>query len=221
MRLSPRHLQETWPALLNQWRLSGNTQFDPLQYFNPQNANDAFLELWAFEYFVTRLKWLEREDRFGPSPLVNGHDNQNPLYYLYNEAKEALRNAGANPWSQGQYIQLLDAILFTALDLFERICTRLLARDQYGRVGYRQGLYKEVIEMARLFAPILSQFHPFDMYLLLTWLDEMTGSGMDPDILRRVTDQIGYQDQYYIRLLAQQDALNGSAVGLRIFRVLQ
>ncbi|KAE9371114.1 hypothetical protein N431DRAFT_483709 [Stipitochalara longipes BDJ] len=217
MRLSPQHLRETWPALFHQWRGSGNTHFNPLQYFNITNPNSAFLELWAWEYFATRLKWLEREDRFGPQPLVHGHDDENPLYYLYTEAKNAIRD----PF--GPNILLCQTFLNVALGLFERICTRLLARDKYGRTGYRQGIYMEVIEMARLFAPMISQFSVndvFDMYDLLAWLDQMVGGNQDPNMLRRVTDQLGYAEQQGLLQIAQSQALMGDPAGLRLFLTL-
>jgi hypothetical protein len=122
--------------------------------------------------------------------------------------KEALRNS--DPFF---YLHLEDA-----LTLFPRICKYLSSTDYQGK-GFGQGMYMEVLEMARLFAPIISEFDPQGMYELLVSLDEMTRG--DIRTLRSVTDQIAPQYQQEILYLAAVDAsVRGSLAGIRIYQVL-
>jgi len=210
--LSPRALRETWPALMDDFRRSGNRRLNPIRRFGAgfTNINDFYIEGQAWDYFASRLAYHEHESRFGPERLVYGFDPENPLYRLFGNAKSALRN---------QNTPAAIKILGTALELFERICDRLAGSDQYGQWGFGRGMYMEVIEMARLFAPMISQFSQFATYNLLISLWKMVGG--DNFTLMRVTDQIDDQDQQVILNIAQTDFLvNGSLAAVDIYNVL-
>jgi hypothetical protein len=210
--LSPRAMRETWPALMDDFQRSGNRRLNPLNRFGAgfTNINDIYFEGLAWEYFASRLAHLEHESRFGPQPLVYGLDPDNPLYDLYDKAKFALRNQGPAACVN---------ILGIALGLFERICDRLVGSDKYGQWGFGRGMYMEVIEMARLFAPMISQFSPVGIYSLLTSLWKMVSG--DDFTLMRVTDQIDAQSQQALLNIAQNDYYtNGSLAAVDIYNVL-
>jgi hypothetical protein len=185
--LSPIDLRENWPAFLKQMRLSGNQVFDPVTYFantftSPQ---DAQVESDAWAYIISRCKLLERQSRFGNVPPAIGFDDENGLWQLCDQAQTLCWNG--NPIG----LQLIHEWLL----VFDRVCTRLAATN----AGFGKGIYMEVIEMARIFAPFIVHPaidpHPVHpglssfgfLYRLLESLYKMAVAiGLEDETLRRV-----------------------------------
>jgi hypothetical protein len=207
-RLSPSHLRQNWPFLYHDLRQSGNRVLDPIARFGAtfRNVGDFAIEPLVWAYFGSRLKNLEREDRYGyQSPPIKGLDPDNPLFLLYREIQEDLK---WNDWRS------LNDHLQTVVSIFRRLCEVLSGTDHRGRT-YGQGLYMEVIEMARLFASVISRDAPVAIYLILESIDNMT----DGDIftLHVVINHIAPADQQEVENLALVEAFqNGSLAGYSI-----
>jgi len=150
--LSQRGVRNHWPALLQDYRLSGNSQLDPLVRFASsfQTINDINTEPWAWEYLASRLARLQKQDRHRYQPVVTGFDLDNPLYVLFQNAIEEIKFGN-------DVVGLED--LEDALSIFSRVCTLLgELRDRYDRRhGFGPGIYMEIVEMARLCAPIVAE----------------------------------------------------------------
>jgi hypothetical protein len=207
--LSPLDLRENWPVLLNQFRQSGNRRFNPVAHFSPSftSFNDVRIERLAWDYMGSRCAHLELQSRFGNVPPVSGFDYENDLYRFFNTAQDLYR--------QGLYIEC-EQILGDCLDLFDRICARL---SQGGGVGYGKGMYMEVIEMARLFAPLVAEIDPSGMYSLLESLYKMTGH--DDQTLRRMLFTITPAQQDEIRTVAFIDyQVRNSILARHILEIL-
>jgi hypothetical protein len=205
--LSPSHLRQNWPFLYHDLQQSNNSVLDPISRFGPtfRNVHDFEIEPWVWAYFGSRLENLEREARYGfQSPPIRGRDQDNPLFFLYREIQDDISFNAQNS---------LDNHLRTVVDLFKRLCEVLRGTDYKGR-GYGQGLYMEVLEMARLFAPLISGVAPIHMYLILESIDDMTYG--DIVTLQVVIDDIAPPDQQGVFIVAFGEAQNGSLAGDRI-----
>jgi hypothetical protein len=167
-------------------------------------VDDFAIEPLVWAYFGSRLKNLEREDRYGFQSPPMGRDPENPLFLLYGEIQDDIRLGDLNSLVED---------LQTVVGLFKRLCELLNGTDYRGR-SYGQGLYMEVLDMARLFAPIASVAPTF-MYLILESIDNMT----DGDIftLQVVINHIAPADQQDVENLALVEAFQyGSLAGYRI-----
>jgi hypothetical protein len=150
-KLSPVDLQENWPALLSQMQQAGNSVFNPILYFSNQFAGprDAQIESSAWDYITTRCRILERQSRFGNVPPIIGRDSENEVYLAFKDLQElwnlCLVPGLLNVWNffQSKFQDFQDVL--------GRICTRL------GVGGYEKGLYVEVLEMGRIFAPFVAE----------------------------------------------------------------
>ena len=208
-RLSPSHLRQNWPFLYHDLRQSGNRVLDPISRFGAtfRNRRDFDIEPLVWAYFGSRLKNLEREDRYGlQSPPFRGLDPDNLLFLLYVEIEADLRRNDLNS---------LNDDLGTVVSIFRRLCELLSGTDHRGR-SYGQGLYMEILEMARLFASMISEAAPVAMYLILESIDNMTDG--DTFTLQMVIIHIAPADQQDIIDLALGEALRGSLAGDRIFQ---
>lgn len=206
-QLSPSHLRQNWPFLYHDLQQSNNRVLDPISRFGPtfRNLDDFAIEPWVWAYFGSRLKYLEREDRYGlQSPPIRGIDQENPLYILYREVQYDLRLRNRNS---------LNDHLWWVVSIFRRLCELLRGTDYRGR-RYGQGLYMEVLDMARLYAPVISGDAPIAMYLILESTDDMT----DGDIftLQMVINHIAPPDQQDVFIVALGEAQIGSLAGDRI-----
>jgi hypothetical protein len=150
-KLSPIDLQENWPALLSQMQQAGNSVFNPILYFSNQFAGprDAQIESSAWDYITTRCRILERQSRFGNVPPIIGRDSENELYLAFKDLQELWNLVfvqGVFTFWNFFYPKFQDF-----QDVLDRICTRL------GVGGYQKGLYVEVLEMGRIFAPFVAE----------------------------------------------------------------
>jgi hypothetical protein len=208
-QLSTSQLRENWPFLYHDFRQSGNRVLDPISRFCPtfRNVADFATEPYVWAYFGSRLKNLERENRYGfQGPPVRGQDPENPLFLLYDEIQQDI-NAGS--------LLSLQMYLPGVVRIFRRLCEVLSCTDYRGR-SYGQGLYMEVLEMARLFAPIISRDAPDCMYRILESIDQMTdGDGIT---LRMVINQIAPADQQAVEYEAMREFRSGSLAGDRILQ---
>jgi hypothetical protein len=206
-RLSPSHLRQNWPFLYHDLRQSGNRVLDPISRFGAtfRNMDDFAIEPLVWAYFGSRLENLEREDRYGFQSPPMGRDPDNPLFLLYGQIQDDIRLGDLN--SLGEDLQ-------TVAGLFRRLCEVLSGTDYRGR-SYGQGLYMEVLDMARLFAPVIASVSPTFMYLILESIDQMTGG--DIFTLQVVINHIAPAHQQDVENLALTEAfLDGSLAGYRI-----
>lgn len=163
--LSPRHLQKHWPSLHQDFRLTGNSVLDPVTRFSPNFTNwrDVQTERWSWEYLASRCARLEHQSRNHYRPSVSGFNPENDIFQAFLYIQDCWRNGN---------LPEVDRVLDEALGLFDRVC-ELLGTN--GGNGYGQGMYMEVVEMARLFTPILAQIDMLGMYQLLESMYKMTG----------------------------------------------
>lgn len=155
-RLSPIDLKENFPGLLRQIRQSGNSIFNPMLYYSNTftSPNDFRIESLAWHYISSRCGILERQSRFGGVPPFAGRDDDNDLYDGFKELRYLWP-----VWGQGDLGLFVDC-----LDVLDRVCDRL------GEGGYRKGIYVEVIEMGRLFAPFVTEVAiQLDNWQLANW----------------------------------------------------
>ncbi len=207
--LSPSHLRQNWPFLYHDLQQSNNRVLDPISRFGPsfRTQRDFEIEPLVWAYFGSRLENLEHEARYGfQSPPSRGRDLDNPLFLLYEEIKEDIRWNDRN--SFGYHLEMV-------VDIFRRLCEVLNGTDHRGR-SYGQGLYMEVFEMARIYAPVISKDAPVDMYLILESIDKMTDGHILT--LELVISYIAPADQQNILIIALGQALNGSLAGQRIYQ---
>jgi hypothetical protein len=173
-RLSPRYLRRNWPGLVEECRRSGNRRLDPMTRsgFYPRNYEELLIEPWAWEYVLSRCAHLELQGRLRYQPLFRGLDAENPLFELFQIATDEFRYG--NP-------MMGEGTVKSAVELFSRVCTLLAElRDSRDLRGYGDSLYLEVIEMARLFAPLVAEVDyqvnqaALLLFSMLEGLDEMT-----------------------------------------------
>jgi len=175
-KLSPIDLQENWPALLSQMQQAGSSVFNPILYFSNQFAGprDAQIESSAWDYITTRCRVLERQSRFGNVPPIIGRDSENELYLAFKDLQELwnlIFVQGVFTFWNFFYPKFQDF-----QDVLDRICTRL------GVGGYQKGLYVEVLEMGRIFAPFVAEVaeeafgHPQIMWSFLESFYKLTAS---------------------------------------------
>ncbi|PMD36277.1 hypothetical protein L207DRAFT_105195 [Hyaloscypha variabilis F] len=212
-KLSPLDLRENWPSLLRHMRLSGNSVFNPVSYFSNTFASpqDFWIENDTWNYLMTRCAILENQSRYGNVPAATGLDPYNDLYLAFNQAYSF--------YKQGMDFECTQVIA-GCLDVIARICERLSGG---GVFGYGKGIYMEVIEMGRLFAPIVAEIDSAlgtaGMYGLLGSIYKMTGG--DDQTLRRMLMAITLSQQSYVLAIAWVEYNNtGSYLAEDIVNIL-
>jgi hypothetical protein len=167
--LGQRAIARNWPALLNDFRSSGNRILVPQQRFGRSFKSWGELEMepHVWEFLARRLAHLEVQCPYQYNPLISGPGLSNDLLTLLERARDA--------WMAGDpsYLEALEY----GLRLFNRICEVV---GSFGGSGLGSRLYVEIIETARQYAPMVAMvnleqlFRLFDSVFIMTERDENT-----------------------------------------------
>lgn len=183
-KLSPIDLKENYPGLLRQIRQSGSTIFNPMMYYNNTHAppNELRIEGLAWDFILSRCGILEDQSRFGDVPPIVGRDEHNVLYDGFKDLQSLLPYELAGLDTRDFYPLFDDC-----MDVLDRLCTRL------GLGGYRKGLYVEVVEMGRIFAPFVTEisFELSDQSIIWSFLESfynLTASMGPPAVDQTLTE---------------------------------
>ena len=163
--LGQRGIARNWPALLNDFRSSGNRILVPQQRFGRlfKSWGEHEMEPHVWEYLASRLARLEAQCSNQYNPLVSGLDPSNKLLGLLQSATMAYINGDVALWEE---------MIRLGLQIFERVC-EVVASGAGGGVGSR--LYVEIIETARLYVPTVVELGFEELLLLLESVFIMTG----------------------------------------------
>ena len=162
--LGQRAIARHWPALLNDFRSSGNRILVPQQRFGRlfKSWGELEMEPHVWEFLASRLARLEAQCSHQYNPLISGPGLSNDLLTLLERARDA--------WMAGDpsYLEALEY----GLRLFNRICEVV---GSFGGSGLGSRLYVEIIETARLYAPTVAELSLEELLMLLESVFIMTG----------------------------------------------
>jgi hypothetical protein len=167
--LGQRAIARNWPALLNEFRSSGNRILVPQERFGRSFKSWGELEMEpvVWKFLARRLAHLEVQCPCQYHPLISGPGSDNDLLTLLETARQAWVNGDPSG---------LEALNF-GLRLFNRICTVV---GSLGGSGLGSRLYLEIIETARQYAPTVAEFdleelfRLFESVFIMTERDENT-----------------------------------------------
>jgi hypothetical protein len=167
--LGQRAIARNWPALLNEFRSSGNRILVPQERFGRsfKSWGEVEMEPHVWKFLARRLAHLEVQCPYHYNPLISGPGLSNDLLTLLERVREA--------WMTGDpsYLEALDY----GLRLFNRICEVI---GSFGGGGLGSRLYVEIIETARQYAPMVAMvnleqlFGLFESVFIMTERDENT-----------------------------------------------
>jgi hypothetical protein len=163
--LGQRAMAQNWPALLNDFRSTGNRRLVPNERFSRsfKSWDQLETEPVVWDFLASRLASLEVRCSHQYNPLIYGPDNDNTLLILLEKARIAYMSGD---------IALFQAALGEGLLLFDRICQIL---GSFGGYGVGSGLYVEIIETVRQYAPMVAEFDSRELFKLFESVFVMTG----------------------------------------------
>jgi hypothetical protein len=199
--LGQQAIARNWPALLNDFRSSGNRILVPQERFGRSFKSWGELEMepYVWKYLARRLAHLEVQCPHKYSPFISEPDPHNEVLGLLEQAKSYYFNDD---------IPSCLKVLEDGLRLVLRICQVL---GSSGGRGIGSRLYVEIIETVRLYAPTVAAL---DAELGLGWLFMLFESvflmtGRDVNTLKALWNTLDppHQQRFFVEAvdMFQQD----------------